>query len=531
MIQHPPTQFDLYVWEIRLELRKIIKDKDLNSEQKKRKISYSIINLLEKIWLFYKTKQLNFYYFDNFEKKIFKIKSDEFKFLLNQYFEINGSTDYYKYLIEDISSHISTYGKEVNIYDFSYYDLQTNTLYVYNNWVKIIKITKDTIEEVENWYNWIIFDKKIINEEWNLVKNLNLNWHFEKLREIIKNINFDTDSNISKNDYIFILENYIYSLFFPNILNTRPILAFIWNKWSWKSFFLKLLLYIFYGKESSLSNLPANDEEFKNSLMNNYLYFIDNLDDSITKTKIDILCSVATWIWIKKRVLYTDNTELNFKVNSFLAITSRTPKFKRVDLNERLLIIKLMSLEKYISETELFSKINRDEMMTYIVYNLHKLLQNIDSMKYYTSNFRIADFANLILNLRIQNKSESEIKEILELFTREQEEFSLETDPLIDLLEMIVNDKQNHQKVLSFTSNELHRTLREFSTSTFSPWWERIPYSIKSPIALWKKLSEIQKWLSHKFKFRIEKGSSNIKNYIFENPYEISSPHTSLDWI
>ena len=511
---------NIYLATTREEIIEIMKDRYSSSEDRKRNISLLIINLLEKIWIFYKTKNLIFYYFDNFEKKIFKIKSEEFKFLINQYFKINGSTDYYKYLIEELSSHISTFWKDVNICDFSYYELQSNTLYIYNNWNKIIKITANEIQEVENWYNWIIFDKKSLNEEWNLVRNFKINNHFEKIREIIENINFDIDSNISKTNYIWMLENYIYSLFFPNILNTRPILAFIWNKWSWKSFFLKLLLYIFYWKESSLSNLPANDEEFKNSLMNNYLYFIDNLDDSITKTKIDILCSVATWIWIKKRVLYTDNTELNFKVNSFLAITSRTPKFKRVDLNERLLIIKLMSLEKYMSETELFSKINRNEIMTYISYNLHKILQNIDTMKYFTSNFRIADFANLIFNFKIQNKEENEIKEILDLFTREQENFSMETDPLIHLLEMILSQKQNQEKILSFTSNELHNILREFSTSTFSPWWERIPYSIKSPIALWKKLSEIQKWLSHKFKFRIEKGSSNTKKYIFEPPLE-----------
>lgn len=505
---------------IKEKIIEIMKDKYLNSEEKKREISFLIINTLKEIWIFYKTKNLIFYYFDNLEKRIFKIKSDEFKFLINQYFQINGSTDYYKYLIEELSSHISTFWKEVNICDFSYYDLQTNSLYIYNNANKIIKITPTKIQEVENWHNWIIFDKKSINEEWNVIKDCNMSNHFEKVREIIENVNFDTDSNISKNNYVWILENYIYSLFFPNILNTRPILAFIWNKWSWKSFFLKLLLYIFYWKESSLSNLPANDEEFKNSLMNNYLYFIDNLDDSITKTKIDILCSVATWVWIKKRVLYTDNKELNFKVNSFLAITSRTPKFKRVDLNERLLIIKLMSLEKYMSETELFWKINRNEIMTYIIYNLHKILQNIDKMKYYTSNFRIADFANLILNFKLQNKEENEIKEILDLFTREQENFSMETDPLIQLLEMILSQKQNQDRILNLSANELHNTLRDFSISSFFPWWERIPYNIKSPISLWKKLSEIQKWLSHKFKFRIEKWSSNTKKYIFEAPLE-----------
>lgn len=111
-------------------------------------------------------------------------------------------------------------------------------------------------------------------------------------------------------------------------------------------------------------------------------------------------------------------------------------------------------------------------MMTYIVYNLHKLLWNIDNMKYYTSNFRIADFANLILNFKIQNKSENQIKDILELFTREQEDFSLETDPLVDLIEKVILDKTNHQKIQRFTAVELHNKLREISSNTYWIWWE-----------------------------------------------------------
>lgn len=498
---------------IRLKIKWVIRNKDYNNEQKKEQVSIVVIDILEDVWTFYKTKNLEFYFFDKSQKKIFKIKEQEFKFLLNQYFAINGSTDYYKYILEELSSYISKNAKEVKIHDFSYYDTNSNSLYVYNNWVKIIKITSDKIEEVENWYNWIIFETKSSYEEWNLVKNLNV--QSNKIKEIVWRISYDVDSNIRKEDYMWVLENYIYSLFFPDVLNTRPILAFIWNKGSWKSFFLKLILHIFYWKESSLSNLPSNDEEFKNSLMNNYLYFIDNLDDTVSKTKVDILCSVATWIWIKKRVLYTDMTELSFKVNSFLAITSRTPKFRRVDLNERLLIIKLQSLEDYKSETELFSKINRDEMMTYIVYNLFKILKRIWKFEYFKTKFRIADFANLLINFRIDNKTEEEIKEILESFTREQEEFTLENDPLIELLERMVNNPENIWKTLYFTAQKLHQKLLEESAYTFRMHWERVPYSVKSPITLWKKLSEVQKWLTHRFNFRIEKWSSNIKNYIF----------------
>lgn len=489
-----------------------------SSEQKRTKeekynfMTYKVLNLLEEDWEFYKTKNWIFYYFDKSIKEIYKIHEDKFKYLLNQCFNINWSTDKYKFLIEELESHMSEVASEVQIYNFSHYDIKTNTLYVHNNWIKIIKITSDKVEEVDNWYNWLIFESNSLFEEWELQK-LDETTSWNHIKTLVETINFDTDSKIKKEDYVWLLENYIYCLFFPNILNTRPILAFLWNKWSWKSFFLKLLLYIFYWKETSLTNLPSSDDEFKNSLMNNYLYFIDNLDDSISKTKVDVLCSVATWIWIKKRLLYTTATEMNVKINSFIAITSRTPKFKRVDLNERLLIFKLESLKAYTSETELFSNINRDKTMTNIVYTLHRFIKNINEYKYFQTNFRLADFSNLIQNLDIDNLWEETISKKLELFTREQEEFTMETEPLVDLLEKVIQAKYKPDWI--YTAKQLHLVLQQVSNDSFNDW-TRIPYNLKTPISLWKKLSELKKWLKNKFIFEITKWNSNITNYVFK---------------
>ena len=483
----------------------------ISREEKKRSLSDIIIKYLDNSWEFYKTKNQVFYFFDKELKTLYQIHKEEFKYLLNICFQINEATDTFKYLMAEIESYMSENSKLVEIYNFSYYDLENNILYIHNNWVNIIKITADKVEKVDNWYNGLIFETNYLFQEWDLIEDENLK-NENHLKDIIESINFDTDSKVSKENYCWLLENYIYSLFFPNILNTRPILAFIWNKWSWKSFFLKLWLYIFYWKEVSLTNLPSNDEEFKNSLMNNYLYFIDNLDDSITKTKVDILCSVATGVWIKKRVLYTTSNELNVKINSFIAITSRTPKFKRVDLNERLLIFKLESLKTYISETELFNKVNRDRTMSNIVYSLHKILANMWDFKYFQTNFRLADFSNLVHNLDINNIWSEAIWNRLEWFTKEQEEFTLESEPLIDLLEILIQD--DNSRISSYTAKQLHNKLKEISSKTFTTWM-RIPYNLTTPISLGKKLRELESWIKSKFNFEIKKWHSNITNYIF----------------
>ncbi len=88
----------------------------------------------------------------------------------------------------------------------------------------------------------------------------------------------------------------------------------------------------------------------------------------------------------------------------------------------------------------------------------------------------------------------------------------METDPLIELLERIV---EKSDKPVSLTAGELHKALKEQSNLTYLSG-ERIPYGVSNPIALGKKLSEIKKGLSHRFEFRIEIGSSNVKRYVFE---------------
>jgi len=149
-------------------IRSIQLKRDVSQEEKKKRVSETALEVLRKIGTFYQTKAPAFYYFDSIQKRIFKIRDSEFKYLLNQYFEINGSTDYYKYLIEELSSYVSKHAEEVKIRTFSHYDQKNNVLYVHNNGSKIVRIAESGIAEVENGYAGIIFESKSSFEEWHL---------------------------------------------------------------------------------------------------------------------------------------------------------------------------------------------------------------------------------------------------------------------------------------------------------------------------------------------------------------------------
>lgn len=123
-------------------IRSVQLKRDVSQEEKKKRVSEIALEALKGSGKFYRTGNSAFYYFDSVRKRIFKIRDDAFKYLVNQHFDINGSTDYYRYLIEELSSYASGNAEEVKIRTFSHYDTENNVLYVHDNGSKIVRIAE-----------------------------------------------------------------------------------------------------------------------------------------------------------------------------------------------------------------------------------------------------------------------------------------------------------------------------------------------------------------------------------------------------
>jgi hypothetical protein len=70
------------------------------------------------------------------------------------------------------------------------------------------------------------------------------------------------------------------------------------------------------------------------------LFELDNVDGRI-KWLNDKLAVVATGGNLEKRILHTTNQHKEFPIISTVALTSRTPMFRRDDIAERLQIVSL----------------------------------------------------------------------------------------------------------------------------------------------------------------------------------------------
>jgi len=490
-------------------------DEDNKGKQKSNLISELIINFLKKHGTFIKS-ETNFYYFNKIDKKLYAFTDTNFSYILSKYSWINKQEYVFRFILNAIEVEIFDHWKDVKIKKFSHYRKSTNSLYIFNNWNKIIKITEKDIIEINNGDEWIVFLWNDYYSEWGFKKDLS--WYKDDLLwNLISSMSLQ-DWHLTKKEQEFILYQYILCLFFPSLLNNRGVITFVWEKWSWKTFFLEILLLIFTGKDNSISNLPTKEDDLKVNLLNEYFCYFDNVDDKVANSKIDLLCSVATGASIKVRKLYTNSEQINTKVNCFVWITSRNPTFKRDDFADRMLLFFLKRRDWFSSDSTLkdIFDTNRDQIMSRLCFDLQAKLKGLKNIEEYPTNFRLSDFSNLIKNL---NKwDEEKIESMLMKLQLNQQELATQTDTLLDLIkELLENSKHIKDWEIDafiewkkFKASDLNRLFSSYSRSN-----PHLKYSFNSPMTLWRVLSNnISSYKNiHWILIEITQGRSNQKFY------------------
>jgi hypothetical protein len=122
----------------------------------------------------------------------------------------------------------------------------------------------------------------------------------------------------------------------------------------------------------------------------------------------------------------------------FLAITSRTPQFRRDDVADRLLIMKVQRFDAFKSEKSLLTELlqNRQQIMSEVVYHLQEVVralragQGIDD----SGAFRMVDFADFAMKVARYAGVEEQVKVIFTKLTHEQSAFTLESNSIFELL-------------------------------------------------------------------------------------------------
>ena len=479
-----------------LELDKVLSQKEnflaidsirlnsgLASFQKKRDISTHIFFQLSKQGKWYYTNDLDFYYFRDSDKTLYHIDMENFRLLINKTFGVNSATNEYDFMINNLKADAHIKDNETVIYKVCHYNKAENTLYIFNNDHYIYKITKDLITKEDNGVDGILFLKDNMAEPF----NPNLDNHFSddeksNLLDLIFNnpsySNHDNKESITNEEYYILFYMWFYSLFFEEILPTKPILAVIGEKGSAKTSSLKMIKALFFGtKLKELYTLSEKQDDADNYICNNYFWFLDNQDDKPRGKKgwiEDWLATLSTGREVVKRMLYNNWQEVRRIPRGFPAITSRTPHFRRDDIADRLLIIEVERLEHIKPESQIFNDLmaKRNDLWLVILHELKDVLQALSSDHITESIFRMADFSNFVLKIAHHNNKENLIKPIFDKLSKEQSLFTLEEDPIFQALNVWIEqerpqDDLGHSEQTNsgreIGSSELHKELQQIA--------------------------------------------------------------------
>ncbi len=443
-------------------INQIRRNPQLRANEKHKAVSEIIINDLMMKGQFYRTKENRLFWMDMIKYVLFDIEKEEFNYIFFYKYDLNVTTQEGKFVYQEIKNYCFNEGLKTNVYKFVHYNREKNILYKFDNKDKIFKISGDKIEVTPNGTDRILFEREYEAEP--IVPTYTNNkplFHY-----LFENMNFEGEYV----EQLFLFKHWFFSLFFPELFDTKPICLLYGVKGSGKSLALRYILKIFYGLKANVFILTDKEDDFISSLSNNYFLAIDNADEYIRYLN-NYLASISTGTAIKKRKFYTTNEELTIYPRVFVAVTARTPHFRRDDVADRLLIFKVRRYDEFESENELLNNIykHRSEIWGDILTELNIIVKKLgqNTGEGIKTVFRLADFYVFVR----RQLNETEIKnfdEIINKVIRSQTDYVSEDEPLFEALNIYMKDKFEE----SLTTGEWFHILKEISDQNKIAWYK-----------------------------------------------------------
>ncbi len=506
---YPDSSLAGWTQDIKNLITDIRKDKDLRAFEKMTRISEVVLEDLESRGFLVSTSTQRFF-FQRGTNTLFELDGFRFQALVNDLYGLNPSEHGFDYVLANLHTEAHLRGQQSEVYQLACYSKENGDLYISRFDGRLYCLDGEKIELLPNGSGGVLF---LDDPLWEPYEYLGTNPESEFLsRLLIDAVNFAQGEGVvlSPEDQRMLFQVYIYSAFFESLLPTKPIIAFVGPKGSGKSSTLLWLGQLLFGSSFRLLSLAKNKEDgFIAAVTASYLAGFDNVDGKIPWLN-DHLAALATGGSITLRKLYTTNEKITFNPRVFLALTSRSPKFRREDVVDRLLLLRVARFQKFKSEKKLREErlAKRNELWTELLNDLNQIVKALRAdNEEFTTVFRMADWADLGWRIAKTQGIGDKFLETLQRMEQEQTAFFMEGEPLCDVLEIFLEETANHGKKLA--ARDLYPILSGIADDNRIRW----PY--KNSRSLAQRLSNIRSSLAEFLNIAVEKGRGNVTRYQF----------------
>lgn len=470
-------------------------------------ISGVVLRILLKHGKFLRDDLNNLYYFKEDEKRVYEVssKSDEFNGMIYDLTGLNSRTQTFKEIVAEAEAYALRYGEKVSVFRDFHYDPSRGVLYVYLQNGEYLALNGEKIEIWPNGANGIYFVKNKFVEPLRYIPKedrevIEIPGQIEPLKgsgdlfiqAVCNRTSYDPRAELTVQQQRDLLALYYYSVPFGDFLATVPVLAFVGEKGSAKTFTARLFGRLLYGRYFDVTSIKGRGEgagegDFVAALSNWGFIALDNVDHPVSWLE-DALAKVATRGVYRMRKLYTNAEEADVKIQSFVALTSRDPHFRRDDVVDRLLIIKTTRLDHFIPEMVLLDAVtkHRDVVFSEYVDGLNKIVKALKGVNLaeIVTPHRLADWVTFaLIASEALGLDVDSVKDALEKLDNVRATFTVEADSFYLILKGWIETRNSGEWL---TATQLYKELKEFSEMV------GLDLYIKNPVSLGRKLQNLK---------------------------------------
>jgi len=214
---------------------------------------------------------------------------------------------------------------------------------------------------------------------------------------------------------------------------------------------------------------------------------LDNVDSPVSWLE-DALAKVATRGVYRMRKLFTNTEEVDTPIQSFVALTSRDPHFRRDDVADRLLIVKTTRLSGFILEGVLLEAVTKYRNVVFSEYidGLNRIVKALKGVNLaeITTPHSLADwvaFAQIAaeaLGFDVES-----VRDALKKLDDVRANFTVEADSFYLILKGWVETSNTGEWL---TATQLFKELQNFADAV------GLELYVRNPISLGRKLQNLK---------------------------------------
>lgn len=425
------------------------------------------------------------FWFDREHQRLYDLDAFPFRALFLKRYDINPTEPEFAHVFEAVKTAARAHGRQVTVCRFCYYDRNRNRLYVHGGPDRVLRLDGIRIARVDNGTDGVLFED--VECPTVPLEALDLQTTGDPIAEcILDRVNFIRGAGVvlSHDQQKLVLRVWILSVFFPELLPAKCLLLLYGEKGSGKTTTLRVILKLLLGPTANVTPLINKEDGFNAAVTSEYLLVLDNVD-SHSRWIEDRLATVATGQTIRLRKLYTTNEMLSFPTRCCIALTARTPRFRRDDVVDRLQILRVARLESFSKESDWYAEIeeHRAGLWAQILHELNKVVASLAiTATGSPDRIRMADWAFVVTTIGESLGQGDAIRKALEASELDKAHFLLEADSAYDLLHAIAMEYPSKD----WKAGELFAELKRRSEDA------DIEFSIKSPKSLGRILHRLE---------------------------------------